>query len=243
LDYSKDYQIHYYHCDTKLNASVYSVIRILEDIAIHQSESLGVGIDYYHENKVGWMLTRWAIDINKLPTFGNTIKVITTPKAFNNFYANRWYRVLDSDENEIITAKTLWVFVNLDTRKPMTVTPEMYEKYDLTPEDKKHFSKLESIKHHNRIDYTKTFHVRLSDIDTNQHTNNSHYVSWALEALPPDFQQSKNLRSLHVNYLKETNVGDNLVSNVQIEATESTECLHSILNEDNVVCRIKSVWE
>lgn len=244
MDFSKDYQIHYYHCNTRLNASIYSIVRIFEDIAIHQSESLGVGLDYYHSNRVGWMLTRWTIEINELPKFRDTIKVITTPKAFNNFYANRWYKILNKDGKEIISAKTLWVFVNLDTRKPMAVTPEMYERYNLTTEDKQHFSKLESVKPLTKTDHSKKFHVRLSDIDTNEHTNNSHYVSWALEALPTDFQQSKTLRSLHVNYLKETNVGDNLTSVVQIEQKEfGVQCLHSISKNDEVVCRINSVWK
>ena len=190
------------------------------------------------------MLTRWAVDIVELPKFGDTIRVVTTPKAFNSFYANRFYKVLNSDGKEIINAKTLWVFVNLDTRKPMVVTPEMYERYDLTPEDKKHFTKLESVKQLERIDYKKQFHVRLSDIDTNEHTNNSHYISWALEALPTNFQQSKILRSIHVNYLKETNLDDNLISGVQIETNDDTnECLHSISKNDEVVCRVKSVWK
>ena len=101
MDFSKDYQIHYYHCDTKLICNIYSIIRIFEDIAIQQSEDLGVGVDYYHKNKVGWMLTRWAIEINELPKFRDKITVITTPKAFNNFYANRWYRVLDSEGKQI----------------------------------------------------------------------------------------------------------------------------------------------
>ncbi len=244
MDFSKDYQIHYYHCDTRLNSSVFSIIRILEDIAIHQSEELGVGIDYYHKHRVGWMLTRWAIEIKELPKFRDTIRVNTTPKAFNNFYANRWYKILDSQGIEIINAKTLWIFVDLDTRKPKPVTEDMYLKYDLTPDDKKYFTKLNSIGAIEQVDYSNNFRVRLSDIDTNKHTNNSHYVSWALEALPPDFQQAKSIQSLQVNYLKETNVGDQLVSEVQMISDENAyECLHAISKDDQVVCRVKSVWQ
>ena len=66
MEYRKVYTINYYNSGINRDALVTSLMKMFEDIAIGQSEELGVGLDYYEKNKIGWMLARWKIDILKL---------------------------------------------------------------------------------------------------------------------------------------------------------------------------------
>jgi medium-chain acyl-[acyl-carrier-protein] hydrolase len=219
------------------------MIRFFEDIAIQQSESLGVGVEFYHKEKVGWMLSRWRININRLPRFGEVIKIITNPKAFSGFYANREFVVLDKDACEIITANTLWIFVNLETRRPARISQIMYDKYAPSERDMKTFTKLEEIKTIEKVDYSKQFRVRLSDIDTNGHVNNSQYINWSMETYPVEIHSGHSIKKLTVNYLKETSRDDIVSAKTVIENSgEFICCASEITSGETVVARIESGW-
>ncbi|MBN1301649.1 MAG: hypothetical protein JW995_10580 [Melioribacteraceae bacterium] len=243
MDYEKEYEIHYYHCEADMVCSIHSIVRFFEDIAIQQSENLGVGVEFYNSEKVGWMLSRWLIDIDRLPEFREKIKIITTPKAFSGFYANREYIVIDSGNQIIIKATTLWIFVNLDTRRPARINQKMFDAYAPSERDMQTFTKLEEVSSPELINHSKQFRIRRNEIDTNGHTNNSHYITWALETLPESILNDKKLSKLTVNYLKETNFNDVIESSVQIDIAGSKyRCLHLIQKDDTPVCKIESVW-
>ena len=243
MTFTKDYEVHYYHCAANMQCSLYGMIRFFEDIAIQQSESLGVGIEFYHREKVGWMLSRWRVNINRLPMFGEVIKIITTPKAFSGFYANREFVVLDSKGNEILTASTLWIFVNLETRRPARITQAMFDAYSPSERDMKTFTKLDEVKPIEKVDYEKKFRVRLSDIDTNGHVNNSHYINWALETLPSEIHSKFRITKLAVNYIKETNLDDIITANTFSLISEGTnKFISEIVCREVVVARIETKW-
>ncbi len=243
MQYTKDYRINYYNSDIHLNASVTSLLRIMEDIAITQSEERGVGIDYYHEKQVAWMLTRWKIDFYRLPKFNETVKLVTTPRAFRGFYANREYEFFDASEELIIKANTLWVFVNTGSRRPLKIPEDMYSHYGITDEDMKKFSKLDEVPTADRRDHSRNFEVYFKDIDTNRHVNNTLYLEWAIETMPEEIKMSHRMNSLKVNYIKETNLGDKITSNLQLDKSGSGfHALNTILCGDTEVCRSESEW-
>lgn len=242
MKFSREYFIHYYQVDINLNLSIVSLLRILEDIAIIHSDSLGVGLRYYMENNLGWMLARWEIEIKSLPVFKETISVITEPRAFSNIYANRKYELRNESNELLITANTLWVFVNTKTRRPLKVNRDMYAAYG-TEKEHVNFTKLSEVPSLIRIDSTKSYDVRQSDFDTNGHVNNSQYVAWALESLPEDVLLNYTAAGLKANYLKEINGSCTISSNVQINRAENfLVSLHSIVCESKEVCRIEFLW-
>lgn len=243
MQYSKDYSIHYYNSDIHLNASITSLLRMMEDIAIQQSEERGVGLNFYNTSKVAWMLTRWKVDFIKLPKFNDTLTLRTMPRAFRGFYANREYEFYSKAEELLIKANTLWVFVNTETRHPIKIPDEMFSHYQVTDEDMKSFTKLETVPAIGRIDHTRQFEVLFKDIDTNQHVNNTLYVEWAVETMPAEIKQSHRMLDLKVNYLKETNIGDKISANLQLDNVDnSVQSICSILCGDLEVCRVESEW-
>jgi medium-chain acyl-[acyl-carrier-protein] hydrolase len=243
MQYSKEYSIHYYNSDIHLNASVTSLLRMMEDIAIQQSEERGVGLKFYHTSKVAWMLTRWKVDFIRLPKFNDTLTLRTTPKAFRGFYANREYEFYNKSDELLIRANTLWIFVNTESRRPLKIPDEMFSHYQVTDEDMKSFTKLEEVPAIDRIDHARQFEVHFKDIDTNQHVNNTLYVEWAIETLPAEIKQSHRMRSLKVNYLKETKLGDKITANLQIENVDNSVISRcSILCGETEVCRSESEW-
>lgn len=73
------------------------------------------------------------------------LKIVTTPKSFNGFYANREYAVMNTENRKIIFANTLWVFLDAKSLKHKKIPEEVYLDYGLQDDGKKYFTKLETI--------------------------------------------------------------------------------------------------
>ena len=83
--------------------------------------------------------------------------------------------------------------------------------------------------------------VRYSDIDVNGHVNNSRYIGWLMDAHAMALHRSHTVKSIEVNYLGETVVGDRL-SMLSKEATPG-EYWHSMVKADGAeACRGRIEW-
>jgi medium-chain acyl-[acyl-carrier-protein] hydrolase len=241
--YERNYFIHYYDSDLKKCASISSLLKYFEDIAILHSEHVKLGIDYYTEHHVGWVLYKWDIKIKRFPEFKETIHVRTEPLYLKGFQAYRYFDILDLKGNEIVTANSMWLFLNTDTKKPTKITEDMFKGYGI---DKNRMRELEFNEINNlaKIDARKEFDVRYIDIDTNHHVNNIKYVEWALEMVPVNIIEDYSMNQLKVNYQKEAVYGKSITSLIDIEKTrENIKCIHQISSQDTVLCVLETNWQ
>lgn len=241
--YERDYFIHYYDIDLKKRASISSLLRYFEDIAILHSEHVNRGIEYYTQHQVGWVLYKWDIKIIRYPEFKETIKVRTRPSYLKGFHAFRYFDVLDLNENRIVTANSMWLFLNTNTKKPTRITEDIFEGYGV---DKNKMTELEfgNIKEISKVDAEKKFDVRYIDIDSNHHVNNIKYVEWALELVPQNIANECTLKYLKVNYKKETAYGKKITSSIDIQKEkENIRCTHQISAEESVLCTLETNWQ
>jgi len=241
--FEKKYSVNYYNVDNNFKLSVTSLLRFFEDLAITHSDASGLGFEFYNKNKVAWFLTRWFVKIESLPKLGEEITIITTPKSFNNFYANREFEVYNSSSKLIITANTLWVFLDASTRKPKNIPEEVFRGYGLSDDGKKYFTKLEEIKPIAERDSEHSFRILRRDLDYNNHLNNSHYVSYGLETIPSHIQDGMQLKQIVVNYLQEAYLNESI--NVALKmgnGKEPVSCINTISRDEVELCRIKTNW-
>ncbi|MBU3110524.1 acyl-[acyl-carrier-protein] thioesterase [Clostridium lacusfryxellense] len=239
----RNYNIHYYEVDIHKRALIISIINYLGDMAMYQSETLGVGIDYLTENDMAWVLYKWDITIESYPLLNDTIKVETYAHSFKRFYADRKYDIFDGKGNKIGHADSIWILINTARRRPIRVTKDMYEVYGIddssnTPID------IENILSINKVDSEKSFQVRYSDIDTNKHVNNVKYAAWALETIPKDIILNYEMKNIKVTYIKETKYGETItVSTEVIKEEDKIICRHRIVNEEGVeLTLLESIW-
>jgi len=243
MSYSKEYDINYYNCDQNLDLSVVSLLRFFEDLAITHTEAVNLGFMFYEQNKVAWFLTRWLINIHSLPKFNQRIKIITNPKSFYNFYANREYQVIDETGNEIISADTLWVFIDAETRKPRKIPEQVYLGYGLNDDGRKYFSKLEEVKAFQQSDSFRNFQILRRDIDYNNHANNSQYLSYAMETVPNEFLIQHRIKKLIVNYNKEAYLNDIIKVTTAVKSEGGISYYHLMNKGNSEICKIQSCWD
>ncbi|MEG2538384.1 MAG: thioesterase, partial [Clostridium sp.] len=89
------------------------------------------------------------------------------------------------------------------------------------------------------------FDVRYADIDTNNHVNNSKYITWALETLDIDFLGSHIPSNVKILYGKEKRYGGSIHSKAEIVKEEvNTHTYHAICDENNLhLCDIEILWK
>ena len=70
----KEYEVHYYEVNYKLECKISSIINYFCDIGTFQSESLGVGIDYLTERRLAWVFYRYDINIKRYTKEANDMR-------------------------------------------------------------------------------------------------------------------------------------------------------------------------
>ncbi|MGV8984562.1 acyl-[acyl-carrier-protein] thioesterase [Clostridium sp.] len=239
----RDYNIHYYEVDIHKRALITSIIDYLGDMAMYQSEILGVGIGHLKENNTAWVLYKWDITMDSYPLLNETIKVKTFAHSFRKFYAYRKYEILDAKGNKIGYADSVWILINTNRRRPIRITEDMYVAYGIDNSNNDALD-IPNIPEINTVDSEKKFQVRYSDIDTNVHVNNVKYVAWALETMPKDIVLDYVLKNIKVTYIKETTYGETIkVSTEIIKEENKVICRHKIINaEGTELTLLESTW-
>jgi len=243
--FSKEFEVHYYESNGFREITPASIMNYLQDIAIDQSQSVGLGVEKLLQEQRAWVLTRWDIKIKRYPAMGEKIIVNTWPSKFERCFATREFIVTDKNENKIIKATSTWIFLDTKRRKPVRITEEIGNSYALNPNKAMEDIFEESYSLGNN-DYSKEFIVRKSDIDTNEHVNNVKYVEWIIETMPMDLYSEYSIKFIDVRYLKELLLDDDIVCTTEIVSKDdSMTCVHTITSPDGSIefAKAKTRWD
>ena len=228
----KEYEVHYYETNYKLECKISSIINYFCDIGGKQSESLGVGIDYLTEKRLAWVFYKYDIKVNRYPKYGEKIKVITMAKSFKKFYASRGYEIYDENNEKIVEGEGIFLLINIDKRRAVRIPDDQYIAYGVDIESCPDIkpTKLEQLTeemHHTN------FKVRYGDIDSNMHVNNVRYVEWAIESLPLDIVLNYEIKDISVIFEKECKYGAEITASCQIkEKDNELIILHKIAEQE-----------
>lgn len=242
----KIFEVHYSHVDYYKRAKLTSIIDFLNDIATYQSEKLGIGIDYLRENKSGWVILKWEINVKKYPLYMDKVLVRTQPVAGRKIFAYRNFEILDLQGNLLVSAKSVWSLVDIENMRPVRLTDEILGRYEIKEEKGQKYKIEEALDFsEDKINNSTSFRIRYSDIDTNGHVNNEKYAAWMIENVPKDIVLGYRLTKLKIHFKKETKYGENIkVLSEVIQKDDKIICLHKIKNNKDMLLTLgESIWE
>jgi len=230
--FEKEYEVQYYEIDFKGRLLVTSLINYFGDIATKHSQVIGGSLEYLKEKGIAWVLYKWNIHIDRYPHYGEKITVRTKACSFKKFYAYRTFEVLDKEGNIIAGADSVWILIDIDRRKILRITEDMYEMYGIS-EKNKELLYVKKIKLPKKFSIEKSFKVRYSDIDTNRHVNNVKYVDWMIETIPLDIVLNYSIKNLNITYEKEALYGENITIYTELKKQdEGYISLHEIVDKE-----------
>jgi medium-chain acyl-[acyl-carrier-protein] hydrolase len=199
-------EIHSYEADFAGRLSLDGALKFFQECAWNHAEHLGVGYSHLLLRNQVWMLSRMSVLVDRYPEWGQSIIVRTWPRGAKTLWALRDFEILDLDGKRLIGATSGWLVYDLNARKP--------QRAELTVRTIRSFPDRRAI----QFDPEKVeesiptaaspIAVRYSDLDLNNHVNNTTYARWILDSYPVEFHRRHTVRSMTINFLAELGADD-----------------------------------
>lgn len=229
--YSLEIEINNYDCDIYGKLRTANLIKYLGEVALKESINSGDYLYSIENNKKAWMIYKWKVEVIEDLRAGDIIEIETWISKIYKFYANREYLVY-SKGKIVARISSLWIYIDTKRKFPSRIPKELNKIYNI--KDEYNFEDFHEFDENlNEFDDQFTFKVRKSDIDYNNHVNNSNYINWMIELVPVKLEEKYELSKISVTYSKEVLYDEDIVSKIKIkENRDNLEIEHRIYGLD-----------
>lgn len=205
--WTQDFTVNSFLVNPQKKLGIYALLNILQDVAWSHATHLGHGYEETLAGKTAWVLTRQKVKMELWPHWGDTVSIRTWVRPLQGPFAVRDFEILHKDKI-IGTCSTSWMLMNIETRTAVMsdfgeLPFEPREDYKLPYEAKKVIIREALVPR-------ASFTVRNSDLDMNEHVNNTRYVQWLLDSIPREWHRMFHLNEYEVNFLSEAHAGDHV---------------------------------
>jgi acyl-ACP thioesterase len=196
-----------------------SIFNFFQEAAISHAEKLGVGREAMARTNQVWLLSRMSVQVDRRPTYGETVTVRTWPRGAERLFTRRDYDILGADGQAAVRASSSWIIVDINKRRPMRPqfivdTMPSNEGLDALP------AAALSLEENSSLQKCREHPALYTDVDANGHVNNISYIRWIEDAINPELlEQAKQMR-LDINYLNE--VLRNEITGIWVAPIETT---------------------
>ncbi|MDR7857239.1 acyl-ACP thioesterase domain-containing protein [Tissierella sp.] len=230
--FRKSFEITFYESDKNKKATPLSILTYLGETSGAHTDNMGFDIDNLQSRNYGWMLNRWKVRIDRYPEVKEKIIIETWTSGIDKFFATREFIIYDNNDIEIGRASSLWIFIDISKKRPIRIPTEFYEAAN--PIEERAFNNFTDFKIDMNITDYIDFHVRRSDIDYNNHVNNTKYLAWMIESIPDFVFENYRLHEFEILYKKEAIYGNTILSGCKEldDLIDKPHFMHSIMDRD-----------
>lgn len=234
--FENDYKIKFYDLDKHMNCKVSSLINYLWDVVVSQSEYLGETQGTHIGKNLVWMLLKYDIKIHEYPKMNDVITADTVVLGVKKFYGYRTHSIRNKEGKVLVEIKSAAILVDLEKRRPTTVSDEQREVYGLVGDIKERIV-LDDLASLDTAEIEKTYEVRHSDIDLNGHMNNVIYIERAMDTMPNDIINNYCLDGIKILFKKESVLGENIkvLTNITENNSDKINSVHNIFGEEGKI--------
>jgi len=208
--FDKKYELRYFEMDRRGTVSPTTVLTLLEETAAEHCHDIDHGLYSLERRSIGWVLVSGAIDMHRYPGYRESITIRTWISRYTLLRGYRENLILDDSGAVIGKAKGLWVFYDIEKKKPRPIFDEIKSRWGINPEVSMDVNE-DSIKIINGdAGYQLEYDVRRSDVDSNKHVNNIKYYHWLVESLPDDITDEYVLKKVNAKFYSEARYGEKI---------------------------------
>lgn len=243
--FSEKHRVTYYEADFTKRMTLAMMLDVIILTSEDHSDELGVGADFVRQFGVTWVVIQYNVDINRMPLVDENITIYTKSKSYNKYFAYREFTIEDEKGNELVHMTGLWAAMNYEARKiasipKETVEPFGAEKVNQVPR----MGKPKKVNFDNAD--SKEYQVRYTDIDSNKHVNNAHYMDWMVNVLPSEFLTNHTPCHFDLRYENEVKYGTdvNVKSYYNMDKLDDGRILtrHQIMSGDSHSAISNIMW-
>lgn len=238
--YSQEIEFPFYFAnltgDMRLSSLIDAMLLISEK-QLHESDS---DSSEMVQRGLGWVVVQYHMDIKKMPTLGQKLKVSTRATSYNKYFFYRDFWIDDSDGNRMVELSSAFVIIDVKARKMVSAAEQLTDMFGAEEITKiKRFARLRAPEDY---DIKTNQHIGYYNIDVNRHVNNSYYFDWMVDSLGIDFVEKHRAKSMDIKYDKELNIHSEpeIFAKVDEDNLTTTHWIKSN-GELNAIARI--MWE
>ena len=215
--YSLFHKIGYFQVDHQHKIQLGALFQLMQEAAIHHANQAQIGTSIMEDKGESWILNRIAMQMIRYPVLDEAITVRTWSTGLKHFKGFREFRILAGDE-QLGKISTLWLYINLENKSFARIPQEIEKAFPVHPEEV-FFEDLDRLRLKKPGAEAKTTEVslRYTDIDGNQHVNNTAYMDILQTALHHQNLDTQPL-NLEIQFAKEI-PPDAEVVNIHLEPT------------------------
>ncbi len=207
--------------DASLRARLYTMGDLILGAAGDDADMLGFGVSDLNLGNASWVLSRMAVELRRLPSRGEKIDIYTWVSDYGRLFTTRNMVLTSEDGAELGAAVTLWAMIDLDTRRPLDLSPLSGKATSLVDREPpiERPRKVGTPTAGRNADgdsscaedlVEQPYVVVYSDIDFNGHVNSMKYLEWMVDALPAEVLAGMSSVRFDLNYLHEATLGETL---------------------------------
>lgn len=227
FQYSLPFQVGSFQVHPDGNISLASLADFLQEIAWRHADSADFGRNLMESNQM-WVLSRLDIRVEKSPTWGEKIQAFTAGRGADKLFAFREFLVLNLNGDVLVKAMSSWLLLHTETKRPLR--PEVVLPAHLFDPTQKPDWQPEKIRIHGEEIYRETLKVRYSDLDLNNHVNNTSYILWVENILR---ENNFPTNEVLINYQAECLLGDEV--NLILWETDQGRFVEGLVGEKLVL--------
>lgn len=177
-----------------------AILYLAQEMGGRHSALMSLDYDSLARRNLFWAVTRHRVQVTRLPALGEKVRVETWPLPTTRASFPRSVVAYDAQGNEVFRCITLWVLMDLDTRK-MIVPGKSGIMVVGTIRGNELPAPAGLIPKPLGTQSLRT--VAFTDLDRNGHMNNTRCMDWIADLLPSRFHERHSVTDFTVCYLAE----------------------------------------
>ena len=216
-----------------------NIFLTMQDVAGKDAARLGAGYEKLKKLGITWVLIRTSLKMEKYPDAYTPVKITTWPEQEKRMLFPRFFTFQDDAGNLLGTASTLWALMDIQART--LVSPAAKGVVVQTPAEPPLKLELPGKIKLPEGEISESIICPLySDLDINNHVNNSRYIDWFTDQIPLEVHSRGILSEISVGYSKEIRSGES----VKLEFSRNDNQFRMAGKEGDQVCfMVNATWK
>jgi len=245
--FDKQFELRYFEMNELGIASPTTMLTLLEETAAEHCYSIDHSLYQLADQNIGWVLISGVLQMERYPRYKEKITIRTWLSNYTMIKGHRENLIYDEQDNIIGRSRGLWIFFDINGRRPVKIFDDIIEKWSFCNVESIHHNLSKKIEPVESPEYELKFRIHKYDTDMIKHVNNIRYLQWAIESIPDNIIDEYYLYSLDGRFISEAHYGQTVISETKNDPNDSKDesFVHSIKIEGtNKVCATaKSIWK
>ena len=197
------YRIGLEDCGRENKATNKAILAILEDIAGLHSATVGLGLNEISETGCAWVVLNWQMQVISRPSYNDELAVYTWSASVDKLFADRDFEIRNKNGETIVIATSRWIYMDINKRRPLRITPEIMDRYESEPEKRVFTEKLVKTSVPEGDFIETPYKILRRDVDHLGHMHNISYLDAAYDIMPEEYFNGPVFNFVSIEYRKE----------------------------------------